>query len=107
VPISLPILASIALFYAVDKWNEWWHAMLFINDKDKWPLQMMLREILANITNASISSMGKMMAAKYRNMNPLSTKMAAIVITAVPIILVYPYLQKYFTRGIMIGSLKE
>lgn len=107
VPISLPILASISLFFAVDKWNEWWHAMLFINDKARWPLQMMLREILANISNSSVSPVGRMMAARYKNMNPLSAKMAAIIVTALPILVVYPFLQRYFTKGIMIGSLKE
>lgn len=107
VPISLPILASISLFLAVNYWNEWWHAMLFINEKSRWPLQMMLREILANISNSSISPVGRMMAAKYKNMNPLSAKMAAIIVTAIPILLVYPFLQRYFTKGIMIGSLKE
>lgn len=107
VPISLPILASITLFFAVDKWNEWWHAMLFINSKAKWPLQMMLREILANITNASISPVGKLMMAKYKNMNPQTVKMAAILVTAIPILIVYPLLQRYFTKGILIGSIKE
>ena len=107
VPISLPILASITLFYAVDKWNEWWHAMLFLNDKAKWPMQMMLREILANLASSSLSPMGRMMAARFSNMNPLTAKMAALIMTAVPIIIVYPFLQKYFTKGIMIGSIKE
>lgn len=107
VPISLPILASITLFYAVDKWNEWWHAMLFLNDKTIWPMQMMLREILANISTSSLSPMGRMMAARYMNMNPLTAKMAALVLTVAPIIVVYPFLQKYFIKGIMVGSMKE
>ncbi|NLW20528.1 MAG: carbohydrate ABC transporter permease [Clostridiales bacterium] len=107
VPISLPVIASITLFFAVDKWNEWWHAMLFVNDQKKWPLQMMLRDMLSSLTNSSISAIGKLMASKYKNMNPLSARMAAIILATIPILLVYPFLQRYFTKGIMIGSIKE
>jgi len=107
VPISKPIIASISLFIAVGYWNEWWHAMLFINDTRNYPLQMMLREILSNISSSAISPIGQMMAARHRNMNPLTVRMAAIMVTTIPILLVYPFIQKYFAKGIMIGSLKE
>jgi putative aldouronate transport system permease protein len=107
VPISKPIIASISLFMAVSKWNEWWHAMLFLNDRAKWPMQMMLRETLANLTSSAASSIGRLMLAKYKTMNPLSVRMAAIMVTALPVLLIYPFVQKYFTKGLMIGSLKE
>jgi len=107
VPISKPILASISLFLAVGFWNEWWHAMLFLNTPNKWPMQMMLKEMLANLATSSISPVAKMMAASYRKVNALSVRMAAIVITTIPILLVYPFVQKYFAKGVMLGSLKE
>ena len=107
VPISLPILASITLFYSVDKWNDWWMAMLFLDDKKLWPLQMVLKDLIANISASSHSPIGKLMAVKFKRMNPQSVKMAAVIVTCVPIFIVYPFLQKYFTKGIMIGSIKE
>jgi len=107
VPISKPIIASISLFMAVGFWNEWWHAMLFINTPNMWPMQMMLRDILASISNSAVNPIGKMMAASYRRVNTLSVRMAAIMLTTLPILLVYPFVQKYFAKGVMLGSLKE
>ena len=107
VPTSKPIIASISLFLAVSKWNEWWHAMLFINDKLKWPMQMMLREMLSNLTSTGSSAIGRMMVTRYKNMNPFSVRMAAIMVTAVPILIVYPFIQKHFTKGLLLGSIKE
>ena len=107
VPISKPIIASISLFLAVSKWNEWWHAMLFLNDKSIWPMQMMLRETLANLTSVGSSAIGRMLVTRYQNTNPFTVRMAAIMVTAVPILLIYPFIQKHFTKGLMIGSIKE
>jgi len=107
VPISKPIIASISLFLAVSKWNEWWHAMLFLNDKSIWPMQMMLRETLANLTSVGSSAIGKILITKYQSTNPFTVRMAAIMVTAVPILIVYPFIQKHFTKGLMIGSVKE
>ena len=107
VPTSKPLIASIALFLAVSKWNEWWHAMLFISDKSKWPMQMMLRETLASLDSSGMSSIGKIMMSKYQSANPLNVKMAAIMITALPILIIYPFIQKYLTKGLMVGSMKE
>ena len=81
--------------------------MLFLNTPNKWPMQMMLKEMLANLATSSISPVAKMMAASYRKVNALSVRMAAIVITTIPILLVYPFVQKYFAKGVMLGSLKE
>lgn len=107
VPVSAPLLASVTLFLAVNRWNEWWHAMLFITDKSKWPMQMMLREVLSALDNSSSSNMGQMMMAQKRPMNPQNVRMAAIMITTLPILCVYPFIQKYLTKGLMIGSIKE
>lgn len=106
-PTSAPIIATLILFYAVDRWNEWWHAMLFISDKAKYPLQMILREILFDFSQTTGSSIGAAIKASKIHIYPRSVQMAIVVITAAPILIVYPFLQKYFTKGIMIGSIKE
>lgn len=108
VPVSLPIIAAISLFYAVDRWNEWWNAMIFINDTKLYPLQLVLRETITNVNvmiNGS-SSAGAQMALLARNVYADSVKAAIIVISALPILMVYPFLQKYFATGLMIGSIK-
>lgn len=106
-PVSLPILAAITLFYAVDRWNEWWMAMIFINNTKLYPLQLVLREAITNITGLmSDTSAGADLASRSKTVYAESIKSAIIIISAVPIILVYPYLQKYFSSGIMIGSIK-
>lgn len=107
IPVSLPILAAITLFYAVDRWNEWWMAMMFINDTKKYPLQLVLREAIINISSLiNNSSAGASLAAQTKTVYADSVKSAIIIISAVPILMVYPFLQKYFSSGIMIGSIK-
>ncbi len=107
IPISKPIIAAISLFYAVDRWNEWWNAMLFINDPHKQPLQLVLRNAIVNMSTLfnNVSALEKMQ--KMGNSYAESVQNAIIVIAAVPILLVYPFVQKYFASGIMIGSIKE
>lgn len=107
IPISKPIIAAISLFYAVDKWNEWWMGMLFINSTSKYPLQLVLRNAIVNISTMfnNIGALDK--AAKMGNSYSESVQNAIIVIAAVPILIVYPFVQKYFAQGIMIGSIKE
>jgi putative aldouronate transport system permease protein len=106
VPISAPIIATIALFYAVDRWNEWWHAMIFINDTAKYPLQLVLREAIVNINKVLSDATASAMAERTKTYYQESVKAAIIVISAVPILLVYPFLQRHFVKGIMIGSIK-
>lgn len=107
IPISKPIIAAISLFYAVDRWNEWWNAMLFINDTKKFPLQLVLRNAIVNMGTLfnNVSALEK--AQKMGNSYTESVQNAIIVIAAVPILMVYPFVQKYFATGIMIGSIKE
>lgn len=106
-PISKPIVAAISLFYAVDRWNEWYNAMLFINDTKKFPLQLVLRNAIMNMNTLFKSTAAAEKAAQLGNAYSDSVKNAIIIIAAVPIIMVYPFVQKYFTAGIMIGSIKE
>lgn len=107
VPVSLPIMATMALFYAVDRWNEWWLPMLFINDISLHPMQLVLRDAITNLSQVLSNSMGAQMAAQTRNVYSESVKSAMIIVSAVPILMIYPFIQKYFNAGIMIGSVKE
>jgi putative aldouronate transport system permease protein len=106
IPISAPFIATFALFYAVDRWNEWWNALIFINESNKAPLQIFLREILI-VFNDQIGTMGAAIRDSKTKVYMQGVQMAAIVVTALPIICIYPFLQKHFVSGIMIGSIKE
>ncbi|MEN6314224.1 MAG: carbohydrate ABC transporter permease [Clostridiaceae bacterium] len=101
-PLSLPILAVMTLFYSVGHWNSWFGALLYLRDRKMYPLQLILREIL--ITN-SVESMTTGLSG---DIDPVAEniKYATVVIATVPILLVYPFLQKYFVKGVMIGAIK-
>ena len=102
VPLSLPAMATIGLFYAVTHWNTFFNAILYINDANKWPLQVMLREIvmLAN------DRFGDQSVVERTDFHPITIRMAVIVFATVPILLVYPFLMKHFAKGAMLGSVK-
>ncbi|MDR6552907.1 carbohydrate ABC transporter permease [Paenibacillus qinlingensis] len=105
IPISAPFIATFALFYSVERWNEWYNSLLFIHSPSKAPLQILLRELLINF-NTDIGSIG----AAIRDSKSIyvqGVQMASIVVTSLPILLIYPFLQKHFASGIMVGSLKE
>lgn len=101
-PLSKAIIAVMVLMYAVGIWNSWFDAMLFIRTREKYPLQIILREILiTNDTNNMIDAVVSDVEAIGE-----SIKYATIVISTVPILCVYPFLQKYFSKGVMIGAVK-
>jgi putative aldouronate transport system permease protein len=101
-PVSMPIIATIALFTIVDFWNSWFTAMLFIKTADKKPLQLWLREmIFAQNTRISVMLIDSMIRVKGQ-----SVQMAAVLVTMLPVMCIYPFLQKYFVKGIMIGAIK-
>ncbi len=106
-PTTLPMVFSVTLFTAVSKWNEWWHALMFINSKSSWPMQMMLRDMLANLNNTAATPLGDMMMASRATMSPENVRMAAVMLTCIPILMVYPFVQRYLVKGMMIGSIKE
>ena len=95
----LPALATFGLFFAVAYWNIFFSALLYINNAKLWPLQMVLRQMLVESTNAAD-------AGENIVINPEVFKMAAVIITVTPIMLVYPFLQKHFAKGVMLGSVK-
>lgn len=101
-PLSKPVIATFALFYAVGIWNDFFHALLYINDSAKWPLQMVLRQvtILSDLTAANGDMVQNTVPPEQ------GIKLAVIVIATIPILAVYPFLQKHFAKGILIGSVK-
>ncbi|MCK8487950.1 carbohydrate ABC transporter permease [Paenibacillus sp. MBLB2552] len=107
IPISAPFIATFALFYAVERWNEWWYALIFISDASKVPLQIYLRETLIT-SNSLLGQMAQTMAEQDQTAKVYTPalQMAAIVVSSIPIIIVYPFLQKHFNKGIMVGSIK-
>lgn len=103
-PLSKASIATIGLFYAVGRWNEWYDALLFITDTDKQPLQLVLRNIIS--FSQSALNPGGMKAGVQMPPNEI-VKMTAILVAVLPILCVYPFIQKYFVKGAMVGSIKE
>jgi putative aldouronate transport system permease protein len=103
-PLSTAALATFALFYAVGHWNSFFNAILYINDYDKWPIQVWLRQIVI----MSQGGIGDSTQFSDDFVAPPGeiVKMAVIVISTVPILLVYPFLQKHFAKGVLLGSVK-
>ena len=102
IPLSLPVIATIGLFYAVNYWNTYFDALLYIQSPEKYTLQLRLRGLLfAGELNssASIEGAGTPVMAQ-------SLKMATVAVSTIPILVVYPWLQKYFVKGVMVGSVK-
>lgn len=100
-PLSLPSLAAFGLFYAVGYWNQFFNALLYLNDASKWPIQVLLQNLLISSANSELTS------ATYVESPPTEMlKMAAVILATVPILCVYPFLQKHFAKGAMVGSVK-
>jgi putative aldouronate transport system permease protein len=101
VPISMPILATIGLFYALAYWNDWFMALLFLSDQSKFPLQLLLQNLIANVdASQSFQSSPVVQVPSYQ------LRMALTLLTVGPIIFLYPFLQRYFVRGLTLGSAK-
>ncbi|MFD2700959.1 carbohydrate ABC transporter permease [Paenibacillus shunpengii] len=104
VPLSLPVIATFSLFYAVGHWNTFFSAVLYINDSTMWPIQVLLRQIVILSQGGNI---GDTAAFESDFVPPeQSVKMAVIVVSTLPILLVYPFLQKHFAKGALLGSVK-
>mgnify|MGYP000919719852 CR=1 FL=1 len=102
-PLIKPALATIILFYAVDRWNEWFYSSLFLGDNDLWPMQVVLRQILY----ATEGMKKNIPPEARRDTFSEGIKAATVLLTMAPIMVVYPFLQKYFVKGIMIGAIKS
>lgn len=106
IPLSKPILATVALFSAVGQWNSWQDAYFLVTDKGLKPLQLVLYNYLNEAERLAQSMRSGASASAAQMLSPESIRMAAIVITVTPILLVYPSLQKFFAKGIMMGAVK-
>lgn len=104
-PVSKAMMAVMTLFYAVGYWNSWFNASILLKNRELFPLQLILREIL--IMNDQKIMMQGMNSITHQDMYQSLIKYCSIVVGTVPIFFVYPFLQKHFTKGVMIGSIKE
>jgi putative aldouronate transport system permease protein len=100
-PLCGPVIATVSLFYAVDRWNDWFNAMLYINTDSMYPIQLVLRNIVNSATSKDIEQ-----ATGNIRVYGEGIKMATIIVVMGPIMIVYPFLQKYFMKGVMVGAIK-
>ncbi|MDU0201788.1 MULTISPECIES: carbohydrate ABC transporter permease [Paenibacillus] len=103
-PLSLPALASFTLFYAVGNWNQFFAAIMYMNNSRYWTLQVVLRQL---VIIGDSTGYGQVIDDANKTAFPETLKYAAIVVATLPILLVYPFLQKYFVKGVLMGSVKE
>ncbi|WP_256975722.1 carbohydrate ABC transporter permease [Paenibacillus sp. MY03] len=103
-PLSKPILAVMVLFYAVGHWNSFFNALIYIRDEAKYPLQLVLREILLISQSAQID--GGSVGLEKQILLAESIKFAVIIVSSLPVLIMYPFVQKHFVKGVMIGSIK-
>ena len=101
-PLTVPILVTVLLFFTVDRWNEWFNTMIMVRSSDKWTLQVILR----NIVFTTLDDMASRVVSVEKTYYSLSLKMAAIVLTMAPVMVLYPFTQRFFMKGIMVGSVK-
>lgn len=107
-PLSMPVIATVALFTAVYHWNDWYTATVFSTGKKMWPVSTLLLNILKSSEISSfVNTKFFMLGGRKRVVTPEALKMAMLIVTTLPIVIVYPFLQKYFVKGVMIGSIKE
>lgn len=103
-PLSMPILAVMMLFYSVDHWNAYFSALIYLTDRDKYPLQLVLREIL--IQNQMDKMAGGSTSMSEQILFSQSIKYAVVIVANIPVFLLYPFLQRYFVKGMTIGAIK-
>jgi putative aldouronate transport system permease protein len=104
IPLSKPLLATFALFTAVGKWNDWFSALIYLSNDDLQTMQIFLRKMLITNTTAGVTNMNELV--NNANRNPMTIKYASVWVTILPIMCIYPFLQKYFAQGMMIGAIK-
>ncbi|GGP16807.1 carbohydrate ABC transporter permease [Oceanobacillus neutriphilus] len=106
-PLSLPIIAVMALFHAVNLWNQYFNALIYLSDRDKYPLQLILREILV-VNQMQLNDPGGSAESLVDQVKTAGLiKYAVIIVSSLPLLLVYPFVQRFFVQGVLIGSIKE
>lgn len=106
IPVAMPIIATIVLFYAVARWNEWFNGMIYIRTPEKKPLQLFLREMLLSMDSKRLDQSALNALSGSQRIYTRAMQMAMVMLTTLPILCVYPFVQRYFVKGIMIGSIK-
>ena len=100
IPISKPLIATFIIMFGVEHWNSWFNAMLYLNDTTKWPVQVILRQIITSSSNVGDAMGGTNLVP------PATVRNCTIVIATLPILIIYPFLSTYFTKGLLMGSVK-
>jgi putative aldouronate transport system permease protein len=103
-PLAKPIIAVMALYYAIGQWNSYFNAMIFLQDEKLYPLQLVLKEILI-ATESTVGGSGETILEQYRLATQI--KYVSVIISSLPVLMLYPFVQKYFVQGVLIGSIKE
>ena len=103
IPLSLPSLAAIGLFTAVNHWNSWFDALIYLRESWKYPVQLIIRNLLLQAEGVDLDTDA---SSLFTEITPISSRMAAVFIAMIPILLVYPFLQKHFVRGVYMGAVK-
>lgn len=106
IPLTIPTIAVMVLFYGLGYWNSWFPAVIFLRDRSKFPLQLIMREILIQENVSQLGTATELQEAGAEYYLQLM-KYTTIILATVPIMCIYPFLQKYFVKGVMVGSLKE
>ena len=104
-PLSIPVICVIGLYYGVGIWNSYFTALIYLSDKNKWPLQLFLRQILVNADLSAVDG-GDSSDMARRAMRAETIKYAVCVLASIPMLVIYPFIQRYFVKGVMIGSVK-
>lgn len=104
-PLSMPVISVMILYYGVAHWNAWFGAMIYLRDRSKYPLQLMLREILISNSTENMTAGMDLGSADTQRVSE-TVKYATIIVSTLPILLLYPFLQKYFVKGVMVGAVK-
>ena len=104
-PLSIPVICVIGLYYGVGIWNSYFTALIYLSDKNKWPLQLFLRQILVNADLSAVDG-GDSSDMARRAMRAETIKYAICVLASIPMLIIYPFIQRYFVKGVMIGSVK-
>jgi putative aldouronate transport system permease protein len=107
IPLSLPVLATITLFKAVGLWNNYFSAQIYLKNRELWPLALLLKEILLESKTALLQAEGNVAEIDLSDVPTTVLQYATLIVSVVPIMCIYPFLQKYFAKGIMLGSVKE
>ena len=103
-PMCMAAVMTVFLLYFVGKWNDWFSALIYLNDREKYPLQLILRDILASNDDKTFNQ--QMLREAKNSVSSLGFKCAIMVIAMAPLLVVYPFIQRYFVKGIMVGAVK-